>query len=99
VETLRRIGKRDSQQEVGTDMVAIINNALLHVVTAATGLVRRIREESGQDLIEYALLGGGVAIALVLGLVLFDEAIADMVEGIATCIDFQETDGAVGPCP
>jgi Flp pilus assembly pilin Flp len=88
VETLRRIGKRDSQQEVGTDMVAIINNALLHVYFAASGLASRLRDERGQDLLEYALLGGLIAAAIVGLLAIFTPYLDDMADNIGACIDF-----------
>ena len=76
-------------------MVALINTALVRVMTAAHGLKTRLGEERGQDLIEYALIGGGVALAIILGFVLFDEAIAGMVAGIGACIDFD----SLSPCP
>lgn len=53
-----------------------------------TWLKMHIRCESGQDLIEYALLGGLIAAAILGALLLFSDALTSMGEGIANCIDF-----------
>ena len=48
-----------------------------------------VRSERGQDLIEYAMLGGLIAVALALSsLLLLTGGIADMGDGIASCVDF-----------
>ena len=47
-----------------------------------------LSRESGQDLIEYAMLGGLIALALVVVISIFGTAIADMGNNIAKCIDF-----------
>ena len=49
------------------------------------------RGERGQDLIEYAMLGGLIASALLVVAVLaaFSGALEDMFTGIGGCIDFQ----------
>jgi Flp pilus assembly pilin Flp len=67
-------------------MVSKNNTALLRLFTAA----KMAREERGQDLLEYALLGGFIALGIVLGFVLFDDAVTDMVAGIGNCIDFTD---------
>ena len=48
------------------------------------------RSEQGQDLIEYAMLGGLIASALLVVAVLaaFSGALEDMATGIGNCIDF-----------
>ncbi len=49
-------------------------------------------DERGQDLIEYALLGGVVALALmVAGLAGFSGALTDLFGGIGDCIDFDSS--------
>ncbi len=48
----------------------------------------RLRRESGQDLIEYAMLGGLIAIALIGAGLVFGPALTGMAEGIGFCIDF-----------
>lgn len=47
-----------------------------------------IRSERGQDLIEYALLGGLIAAGLVAVVTIFGGAISSMASGIQDCIDF-----------
>lgn len=47
-----------------------------------------VRSERGQDLIEYAMLGGLIAIALAAGALVFSGALAGMSTGIGNCIDF-----------
>ena len=69
-------------------MVALINNAMLRAVMAVGELRARMAEERGQDLLEYALLGGLIAVALGAGAFLLNQAVADMFTGIAACIDF-----------
>ena len=65
-----------------------INMALTRVMLAVSGLKARLAEDRGQDLLEYALLGGLLAAALVGIAVLLNTALDDMVAGIADCIDF-----------
>ena len=50
-----------------------------------------IRSESGQDLIEYAMLGGLIAAAILGAVVLFGGALTGMATGISHCIDFNKT--------
>jgi Flp pilus assembly pilin Flp len=44
--------------------------------------------ERGQDLIEYAMLGGLIALAILAVGIFFEGAIEDMAVGIGNCIDF-----------
>jgi len=47
------------------------------------------KSEKGQDLIEYAMLGGLIALGiLAVGLLAISGAIEDMFDGIGGCIDF-----------
>lgn len=50
-----------------------------------------IPSERGQDLIEYAMLSGLIALAIVGAVVLFGGALTDMAEGIGDCIDFDNS--------
>lgn len=61
------------------------------IVYALSSLLVRIRSERGQDLLEYALLGGLIAAAIValLGLGIMSGAVSSMVTNIADCIDFE----------
>ena len=57
-----------------------------------------VRNERGQDLLEYALLGGLIAAAIVAVIALgtMTDAITSMAGGISDCIDFDNTT-ACGP--
>ena len=48
----------------------------------------QVRTERGQDLLEYALLGGLIALAIMAGVLVLSGAIASMAGGISDCIDF-----------
>jgi Flp pilus assembly pilin Flp len=56
-------------------------------------LKMHVRSERGQDLIEYALLGGLIAGALLAVAVLtgLTNAVTGMANGIGDCIDFDST--------
>ena len=65
-----------------------INTALVRIMSAVSGLRARMSEERGQDLLEYALLGGLIAVALLAFGVIFTPFLATMASGIGACIDF-----------
>ena len=71
-------------------MFALITNARLMAGTAAGYLRARFGEERGQDLIEYAMLGGllAVAITAVAVVAAMTGALDSMATGISNCIDF-----------
>lgn len=75
-------------------MVEIINTALMRTAMAVGRLRQRFSEERGQDLMEYALLGGLIAVGLgvVATVLTASGAFTDMANAIAACIDFD------GPC-
>lgn len=54
-------------------------------------VVRFVREEAGQDLIEYAMLGGLIAAAIIAVLLLFTGALQNMIQGIGNCVDFSNS--------
>ena len=58
--------------------------------TLVVWLKLHVRSERGQDLIEYALLGGLIAGALLAVAVLtgLTTAVTDMANGVGDCIDF-----------
>lgn len=76
-------------------MLALMNETLLRALTAVSGLRARLNEERGQDLLEYALLGGLIAAALTATAVVLTMtgAIDDMATAIGNCIDLS------GTCP
>ncbi len=60
---------------------------------AVTWLLAHLpRSERGQDLIEYALLGGFIAVAFVVAALLLplSTAMNDMVGAIGECVDFDQ---------
>ena len=65
-----------------------INTALVRMLTAVSGLRDRMSEERGQDLLEYALLGGLIAAALVTAALFLQPAIVALGDGITACVDF-----------
>jgi Flp pilus assembly pilin Flp len=59
------------------------------VVVWALTLKTKLGSERGQDMIEYAMLGGLIALAIIaVGVLGFKGAITDMFTGIGHCIDF-----------
>ena len=80
-------------------MVALINNVLLRVMTARDSLRARLSEERGQDLLEYALLGGMVAIGILAAMIFFTPALESMAQGIGRCIDFTDVGSVCNPGP
>jgi Flp pilus assembly pilin Flp len=68
------------------------------VTSAISSFVSKLKDEEGQDLIEYAMLGGLVAAALIAAFILFNPAVVKMVNGIAKCVDFDASSVCVaGP--
>ena len=66
--------------------------ALSYVSSRVSGLLGRIREERGQDLIEYALLSSLIAAAIIaVGVAIYTGAITAMANGISNCIDFDNS--------
>ncbi|GAG50675.1 unnamed protein product [marine sediment metagenome] len=63
---------------------------VIWVLTAVASLRNKLAEQRGQDLIEYALLGGLIAAALIAAFTLtgLTEAVGKMADGIGDCIDF-----------
>lgn len=59
---------------------------------AILSFVMRLRTERGQDLLEYAMLGGLIAAAIVAILTagIFTGAIKNMGEQIGNCVDFNK---------
>ncbi len=74
-----------------------INTALVRMITTVSGLRARMSEERGQDLLEYALLGGLIAAALVGIFAIFGTALVDMGNNIAACIDFDSITTTCAP--
>ena len=60
-------------------------------------LVSHLRGERGQDLIEYALLGGAIAVAIMVIVTagILSGALTAMADGIGDCIDFTSGVGSL----
>jgi Flp pilus assembly pilin Flp len=57
-------------------------------------ILARLQSERGQDLIEYAMLGGLIALAIIaVGTLAFSDALESMAAGIGACIDFDSGTG------
>ena len=64
-------------------MLTVVQSAYAWMVT------RLHRDERGQDLIEYAMLSGLIAAAIVaVGTLVYSGALTSMATGIGNCIDF-----------
>lgn len=67
--------------------MTFINDLIIRI---ALGL-KRLKDERGQDLLEYALLGGLIAVAILAAIGIFTGALNDMFTGIKNCVDFTNT--------
>ncbi len=65
-------------------------NLLNTIITKAMLGLRSLKDERGQDLMEYALLGGFIAVAFVTAALLtpLGSAMQEMTDAIAECVDF-----------
>lgn len=74
-------------------MATFINTALIRAMVAVADLRGRLADERGQDLMEYALLGGLIAVAAAGALVAagLSGALDNMATGIKNCIDLTTT--------
>ncbi len=80
-------------------MVALITHTRMLAGMLAEKVRARFGEELGQDLIEYAVLGGLIATALIAAAVLgvYTSAVQIMAAGIKDCVDFNSlTDCGIG---
>ena len=61
----------------------LVNSVILSIIAG-------LRSERGQDLLEYAMLGGLIAAAIIVvfTVLITNGAIQSMADGIAGCIDF-----------
>ena len=72
-------------------MLSLYVTARSYIGVALENLRTRLAEERGQDLLEYALLGGMVAVGILAAMVIFTPALNAMATGIKNCIDFTDT--------
>jgi Flp pilus assembly pilin Flp len=72
-------------------MLYIASFMLSRVIVGVRGIAARYTGERGQDLIEYALLSGLIAAALIAaGVLAYQGALNSMAAGIGRCIDFDD---------
>jgi len=66
---------------------------MTNLIVKAQILLMRLRdEERGQDLIEYALFGGLIALGIIaVGAAAYTGIINDLTKGIKYCVDFNST--------
>jgi Flp pilus assembly pilin Flp len=73
-------------------MIYAINFGLTRLLGAVRSLARNAKSERGQDLIEYALLGGLIAAAIIaVGALAYEGALNSMAAGISACVDFKKS--------
>ena len=62
------------------------------IALVISSMLARMRGERGQDLIEYGLLAGLIALAIIgVSVIAFSGTLDNMVTGIGYCIDFNNT--------
>jgi Flp pilus assembly pilin Flp len=63
------------------------------IVVWALTLKAKLSSERGQDIMEYALLGGFIAVAFVVAALAtpLGDAMQDMTNAIGECVDFDQT--------
>lgn len=71
-----------------------VNDLLLKAMIGAQRFAHYLRSERGQDTLEWAMLSGLVAIAIIAVVALLTGALTALINGMSACIDF---DG-VTPC-
>jgi len=71
-----------------------VTNISLAIWTNIQTFVSRLREEHGQDTLEWALIGGLMAVALVAAFLILRPEIVQMATNMGACVDFDST----SPC-
>ena len=64
------------------------------LVVLVLSLKAKLSSERGQDVVEYALITGGIAIVLIVAILIFTGAITNAFTTLKECIDFD----ALTPC-
>jgi Flp pilus assembly pilin Flp len=71
--------------------VTHVNDVFLRVLIEVQRLAHHVRSERGQDTLEWAMLGGLVAISILGVVALLSGALAALITGVGNCIDFDGT--------
>jgi Flp pilus assembly pilin Flp len=61
------------------------------VASAASSFATKLKHERGQDLIEYALIGGLIAAALLAAFLILGPSVSTMATNIGNCVDFNKS--------
>jgi Flp pilus assembly pilin Flp len=70
-------------------MIGMVRAFVVTYIQTAFG---KLRGERGQDLIEYALLSGLIAAAIIaVGVLGYEGALNSMAAGISDCVDFKKS--------
>jgi Flp pilus assembly pilin Flp len=69
----------------------MIDRTTVWVLSAKAGISSRLHGERGQDLMEYALITGGIAIVLIVALLVFTNQFGNLFGSLKNCIDFDST--------
>jgi Flp pilus assembly pilin Flp len=85
--TARTITPRRKEQH----MSDITTRMYVWVSATIESMKYHVQEQSGQDLIEYALISGLVAVAIITGFLLLPANVTTLSNAIAECIDFDTT--------
>ena len=75
----------------------MIDRITVWVLSAKAGISSRLHDERGQDLMEYALITGGIAIVLIVALVAFTGQFGNLFTSLKHCIDFDNS--STSSCP
>lgn len=65
-----------------------MTNLSIRIYSAITSALSSLKREEGQDLIEYALIGGLMAAALLAGFLILGPSVSTMATNIGKCVDF-----------
>ena len=68
----------------------MIDRITVWVLSAKAGISSRLHGERGQDLTEYALITGGIAIVLIVALLVFTNQFGSLFTSLKNCIDFKD---------
>jgi Flp pilus assembly pilin Flp len=71
--------------------VTHVNDVFLKVLIEVQRLAHHVRSERGQDTLEWAMLGGLVAISILGVVALLSGALTALITGVGNCIDFDGT--------
>jgi Flp pilus assembly pilin Flp len=69
----------------------MIDRITVWVLSAGARISSRLHGERGQDLTEYALITGGIAIVLLVAVGILTDQIKPLFQSLTNCIDFKDS--------